>query len=124
VLLSLRAGIGALLACLAAILAAAAMYALKLVPLDTTTQVLSATLRLWISPTVSFVLLSAASMVFLSLLMRNLDRHIHRAEGELAARKQAEEQLLHAQRLEALGRLAGTVAHDQQLPHDHPGHSS
>jgi nitrogen-specific signal transduction histidine kinase/CheY-like chemotaxis protein len=51
-------------------------------------------------------------MVFLSLLMRDLDRHIHRAEGELAARKLAEEQLLHAQRLEALGRLAGTVAHD------------
>jgi hypothetical protein len=34
-------------------------------------------------------------MVFLSLMMRDLDRHIHRAEGELAARKQAEEQLLH-----------------------------
>jgi two-component system cell cycle sensor histidine kinase/response regulator CckA len=51
-------------------------------------------------------------MVFLSLMMRDLDRHIHRAEGELAARKQAEEQLLHVQRLEALGRLAGTVAHD------------
>lgn len=46
VLLSLRAGIGSLLACLAAILGAAALYALKLVPISSTTQGMSIMLRL------------------------------------------------------------------------------